>query len=148
MLMNIAVQINESSLSLSYGNLITGEIYFQIGSHCFPGRTWNDFVDVILRWWVQSFIKLTGEVAEECEFLFMDGPFLARAVRVGSDKLSMQFVERGETERVVLSATGNLHSFKDSIVTASNRIIQIAESRCWDSKDIDELKAVVKSIAG
>lgn len=57
--MKVALEIETSSL-LTYDNNrpSTGEIYFQFEDFAFPEKGWNDFVDVILNWWIHNLIEL------------------------------------------------------------------------------------------
>lgn len=86
---------DESTLEKSGYGSITGEIYFQFENFYFPERGWNDFVVVLLGWWIKSAETLeVSSVGTTVEFLFMDGPFYVRGVKTDAAVVTLTFLRR------------------------------------------------------
>jgi hypothetical protein len=76
----------------------TGRLFVQVDDYCFPERDWDDFVVVVLNWWVSNALSLDGAVIE-VDNSFMDGPFSYRTRREpGADDVSITFIRNGQVE--------------------------------------------------
>ncbi len=72
----VSLKIDPSTIKFNIDGNSTGNIYFSInGKKSFPDDEWNDFVDIILNWWINAIIEMIESNLVGCELLFMDGPF-------------------------------------------------------------------------
>lgn len=71
----LKLTISKSNLIINRNRSSTGEFYFGYGSAFFPEKDWNDFIDVVLNWWILAFIDLFEGRENEVNLQFMDGNF-------------------------------------------------------------------------
>ena len=69
--MKIAIKLDSI---VKDGDKIFGNIFFEKSEFVFPERQWNDFVIIILNWWIDELLKLINNNAISAELFFMDGP--------------------------------------------------------------------------
>ena len=141
MIQNVEVKVNEKSLEISSTKAITGEICFNIENQFFPESVWNDFVVVILAWWIEALldlIKLNSSALRE--FDFMDGPYLVRGKKIEDDIINLDFVKKRGGEKTLFSARCSIKQFKNSLLLASRRVIEIIEREKWDSQETKLLR--------
>ena len=50
-----------------------GDIFFEFEKGFFPGENWNDFILIILDWWINAVLDLVDKKKTELDF--MDGPY-------------------------------------------------------------------------
>jgi hypothetical protein len=68
-------------------------IYWQIDAKYYPCYLWDDFVIIVVGWWLVSTTKLwEGSSFEELDF--MDGPYSVRAYRNSGGSI-VEFTARG-----------------------------------------------------
>jgi hypothetical protein len=72
--MAFTVHVDRSSFEKSADDLVTGIVFVEVNGVAFPDRHWNDFVVVILSWWLEALGRVPGSSTPQiCSF--MDGPF-------------------------------------------------------------------------
>jgi hypothetical protein len=72
---DLKITINENSLvPTTFGNTITGQIYWQFKKQFFPEENWDDLVSVLLGWWMPALIRLIRQETDFERFYYMDGP--------------------------------------------------------------------------
>lgn len=70
-----------------------GDIYFEFQGTSFPEKNWNDFILIILHWWLEALKKLPKDA--ETEFHFMDGSFeISVKLEASKKECSLKFIER------------------------------------------------------
>ena len=74
----------DGRLDLS-GKSVTGGIWVNFDDEPFPEHGWDDFAVTLLCWWADETAKLF-DGQEQCEFGFMDGPFVVTALVSPSGK--------------------------------------------------------------
>lgn len=115
----------------------TGQLFIQANNYYFPTNTWNDFVAVVLNWWVTNALSL-DEAAIEVENRFMDGPYSYRARREpGTDTISVVFVRDSYQElskKIEISYKDYLNSLHRGAESFLNEIGSVSD------KDLEELR--------
>jgi len=51
--------IDSGAITRSGGGSISSSVYFKMGDRYFPGKGWNDFVVIILGWWIKSIMDIS-----------------------------------------------------------------------------------------
>lgn len=93
-----AEKTDETVERILAGRTATGGLVVQAGDYRFPEAEWDDFVAVVLNWWVSNALALDGAVLE-VENRFMDGPFSYRVRREpGAENITITFVRNGQEE--------------------------------------------------
>jgi len=77
------VIVRPETLAVTGCNAI-GDIHCELSRGVrFPATDWNDFVVVVLGWWIAQVLPLRCGFEGEAELRFMDGPFRIRIVNHG-----------------------------------------------------------------
>lgn len=140
----LLVEADQHTVELSAHNAVTGEVHLRVGSVCFPDARWNDFLIVLLSWWLQALLDLFESESDCFEFCFMDGPFKARGTLLDSCTVSVEFIEdklRGE--RTVMTRTGSMMALKRSLIQAAEETMQTIKAHDWRPNDFDRLGTVL-----
>jgi hypothetical protein len=126
---------------------ITGNIYFMIDYHrYFPDQDWSDFVVIILSWWIKSCKGIiVSEVGRTYEFDFMDGTSTVVAKKINETQIELLFSE-GSLEEVNFSGVFAIRQLRDSLLSATKKVIRAIDRKMWSSKEIDELKDLTISL--
>lgn len=141
--------IGENNVKLGSNNgLITGEIYFKINDYYFPERNWNDFLVIILGWWVNSFINAIKTNANKFEFHFMDGPFLAEAVLKDKNLYEICLLERNKNNKTLVMTTNACQKeLQNMLIKACRKtfkVVSLSNISCDNTNGLrklfDELK--------
>lgn len=138
----IDIKIITETLTLTKGNMITGEIYFSTQNDVFPEKEWRDFVVVIMTWWYDALIRLieSKQNGIEEEFEFMDGPLLIKAVKVSEELLELNFIkEMRSAEQIFFTINISMTNFKSALLKSGKELLIDLDKKNWHSDDIDEL---------
>ncbi len=143
---DVKVNVALESLALTSRKAITGEIYFENAEGYFPDIHWNDFVVVILDWWIEAIDRIEkATVGETDEFLFMDGPYLVRGYKIDSNIMRMDFIKSQLQGEIVLSSINcEVSKFFDSVLIAAKRIVAEINKRKWETNELDKLCIAIK----
>lgn len=145
---DIAVKVKTDSLNIgeNKSRLITGEICFAVGDMFFPELRWNDFVVIVLTWWVETVTTIrTLEIGTTCEFRFMDGPFLVKGLKTGQDTMRMNFVkDKLNGEDILFSVDCKITNLTISLLRSAKEVIEEANKRKWVTKEIADLHSALK----
>ena len=143
---NVKVNVEIESLALTSSKAITGEIYFESTDGCFPEIHWNDFVVVILIWWIEVIGRIKkAAVGESDEFLFMDGPYLVRGCKIDQNIMRMDFVKSQlKGEQILSSMNCDVSSFGESVLTTAKRVVAEINKRKWEANELDKLRSAIK----
>ena len=144
----IDVKVNAAveSLELTSSKAITGEIYFESTNGYFPELHWNDFVVVILIWWIEAIERIEkATVGESDEFLFMDGPYLVRGCKIDQNRMHLDFIKSQlKGEQILSSMNCDVSSFGESVLTTAKRVVAEINKRKWEANEIDKLNIAIK----
>lgn len=118
---------------------ITAVIYFEFeASQRFPDVGWNDFVVVILSWWIDALDQLShGELTTH--FRFMDGPFLVNA-SIQGEIVRLRCIEdrAGVGDRFETSV--NLEEIRREVLSVAGRVSKACNQANINSADLAELR--------
>lgn len=128
------VHFEPASLQRSKKGSITGRIWFEFGVKPFPDLRWDDFVVVILGWWIPS-LQSNARVHR---LRFMDGPYL---LEVHRDHRGTAVVKCVESEAVGGEFQVDFVRLREQILDAGRSALQECKARRWKSRDIEGLAA-------
>lgn len=135
---NTSVESIEKNKS---GN-ITGIINVSVNGFFFPEVNWNDFVIIVLSWWLEGANRILTHASTEETFKFMDGP-LEFKVRRKKNDLEIRFFHKNSLQNNI---SVNCKLFLDEIVQSAQKIIDKCKYENWESKEISDLKGLLSSI--
>lgn len=123
---------------------IHGTIFFETKDFKFPDALWNDFVVVILGWWIQNLYEARRDEKLQIKFLFMDGPVEVRVKFVG-DTCQMRFIRRwSDTSDIIGSAIVSYDELTSNLIDVAQDVIVKADQNKWKTRGLATLKQVVK----
>ena len=137
--MAFLVRVDRSSFERNSDGLITGVLFVELDGEAFPDHRWNDFVVVVLSWWLEALAALPGGVSPlVCSF--MDGPFQFEVQPDAVDKCRVKLVDRRRTASLVEREVP-IRDVVDAVLGAAREVLEYCESSGWASPDIDKLGA-------
>jgi len=143
----IDIRVSEQSFELSQSK-ITGEICFVIDNQFFPEQNWNDFVVVILSWWLESLMKLIlSDDGSSYDFSFMDGPLLVRGKKIDNDIINLEFVRKKlNGDEIQLTARCSVNELRESLIGAARKTVKILEAKMWVTEETRKLRKLLNSL--
>jgi hypothetical protein len=130
--------IDQGSLELAQG-AITGKIHVSNTKNAFPEPEWNDFVVVILGWWLDAAAQIFDGRKRDGLFQFMDGPFsIAVSSRPGPDlALTLQ---AGPKRRIVETWTCEAQAVRLELVRSASAVLAECRVNGWKTDDTASLE--------
>jgi hypothetical protein len=135
----INILIDKNSIE-NNNNKITGKICFYINNNYFPDSDWNDFLVIVLNWWIDSLVNIISNNKLYYDFMFMDGPFLVRVNLKNEKKIKLNLIKRGIKEKAIYSCESDINELAEVIFKTTKEIINFVEYKNWISDEINELK--------
>jgi hypothetical protein len=134
------IRVLTDTITKSTSGLITGKIHVEADGFLFPEYEWDDFVVIILGWWLEAIAGLTSGSNKSCVCRFMDGPFQFN-IEVKDPKVwKIQFIRTGWTTDECLSeSTFAPQEIIGSVSSAAESVINLCQEGGWASTDITSL---------
>jgi hypothetical protein len=127
-----------STLSQSKMGSVTGVVYFDFGSgRKFPGEGWNDFVAVILSWWMVALQKI--QAGEKAELRFMDGPYWISTVPQGPIVL-LRCTEDRNGAGVLYEVAVGIEDLKRELLTFARQLSSACAQANIQAAELGEIK--------
>ncbi|GGD64359.1 hypothetical protein GCM10011514_30410 [Emticicia aquatilis] len=131
----IILQISVGEFSKTSFGSITSGVYFEVNKKFFPEKDWNDFVVVVLSFWLDEIIKMKTSNCDNGSFLFMDGPLKFTIDRVGN----LYFFKGYNRNKNILDEQIEYEEFITTIISAAIKTLNIVREKEWQNKDIESL---------
>jgi hypothetical protein len=140
-----ALIIEVNSLKLPSAGSATGMISLAISGMKFPAG-WNDFVVVLMSWWVQALLRLVrGESSHEI-VPFMDGPYAVEVEMAPAGKLSLRALQGPDRNSEVASGERNAISFIQELIAQSVQLLEACRRQNWWSNDAEILESSLEAL--
>lgn len=144
---NVRVCVDESSMAFSKNKLVTGIVFFDFEKYQFPQKEWNDFVVVILTWWLDALKNIVAKGYKAEEFRFMDGPMCIEVTVLSGDRCKIACIDERNDDGPEFSGTYSLAEIFDSVISTARAVCDICRARNWESDDIDDLNQVIRALS-
>lgn len=129
--------VNPSTIRQS-GKQIFAEIYFQFNYESyFPERGWDDFVVIILNWWIESTILSCSGVDSIC--YFMDGPYYF-VIEPENDNFNVVFISKKNEKEIIYSKSIKQKDFLRLLLKITNIVLREVMNKHMVSEEIVKLK--------
>jgi hypothetical protein len=138
------IAVDPNSLERSKNGAITGVIYFNFDHYKFPEIGWNDFVVVILGWWLEAIKRFTRRMTETEDLRFMDGQLRVRITNNDEETCMIECIDDGRGSVVEYSTIILIEDLLSAAIHVGNSILGICEANTWDSDDINILKKLTE----
>jgi hypothetical protein len=132
----MAIKIDLDSISIEV-NKIFGNIYFENENIVFPERQWNDFILIVVNWWLESLSKFVADKSLSVELFFMDGSFSIKINRLDDNILKLYFVSENQikgTETVLM------RNFVKDFLKEANTLIRFINKLDKNNEELGLLK--------
>ena len=127
---------------------VHGAIYFQTEKTTFPDDLWDDFVTVILSWWIYNLATVHINVEAEFKFLFMDGPVEIRG-RYEDNICKLTFVRRySNAEDIFDEVTVAYDDLMICLINVARSVVKFADEKGWETEDVISLGKTVTQYGG
>jgi hypothetical protein len=143
----VCLVVQLTSISVRPNGSATGDIWIDASSIQFPARHWNDFVVVVLMWWVAALGRLLiGDSTREV-VRFMEGPYQVEVslLPVGG----LQFISQSGAGRFATQQLGEAapEMFARSLLDQSADVLEICRKNGGWSQDCEDLQEACGSLA-
>jgi hypothetical protein len=133
--------IEPKSLRLSPSGKALANIWLQINGLQFPMNHWNDFVVVIMSWWVLALLRLVSGVSSQEIVHFMDGPYAVEVAALPSGMLRFRALTRSSRDREVATGEEPINPFVLGLIAQTREVLEECKRQAWWSKDAEILES-------
>lgn len=124
---------------------ITGTIVWRIEDVSFPDDAWNDFVIVVLGWWLRAVNRLLRGISTSETLDLMDGPYSLICESSGH-LVDCRFVERRTNQMQIATWSGETRELAKQILIAGRHAFRICQENGWMNSDIRLLESMVNTL--
>jgi hypothetical protein len=138
---NPFIVVDPATFRMSKMGLVTGMIHIQINGRSFPEKDWDDFVIIILNWWLKELILSISKGADTFNCLFMDGPFSFTVKKDNSDNSIREifFVHRHTGSQMEVAGKVPLMALIDGFLAVSKTTINSCAEKDWKGQEAEKL---------
>ena len=133
----LSICVFPESLVKTETNSITGMFYVKLGDFVFPDDKWNDFIVVILDWWLNNLLLISDNSIHKITCNFMDGSFRFEINPKVGDFCEINFYSNNS---FILNGTINKLVLINDMLSASNTVLRTCQKNSWSTTDIKKLK--------
>lgn len=138
--------VEYETLHQSKSGTITGVMYFDSLSEQFPEAGWNDFIVVVMGWWIPELASLTNGSANTAELSFMDGPYTLKVVKTENGDFSLFRTDGKQSIQFVTLSKIDFEKFVVRLKKSARKIVEECEKKSWKSDDLSTLKQILSRI--
>jgi hypothetical protein len=120
-------------------DLVTGEISVRLGDTSFPDAHWNDFVVVIMSWWLEEILKIVTGTGTRSYCRFMDGPYWFAIDVRPHDRMVVRCMEKRKVETCTSEGVCVRESVLSAMLSAADVVIRKCQEESWFSSDLESL---------
>jgi hypothetical protein len=131
---------DESTLHQSKKGSITGVVYFDFGDILFPDDRWNDFVVVVVTWWLSALEKLERGIDREVVLQFMDGPYRITLTRQDATTVLLSCIEDRRNGGVLHEERVELPALTAQVRRLARKVASACSRNHLQSSDLDVLR--------
>lgn len=124
----------------------TAGIWLTLNGYHFPMIGWNDFVVVVLGWWVAAVLRLLQNDSASERIHFMDGPYAVEISKMPSDRFQLRMFAGPNGGREVAVGEAEVRQFIGELSSQSRKLLDECRSRGWWSRDAEDLKSHLQNM--
>lgn len=133
------IVFDPSTLRQSKKGSVTGVVFFDFGAaRQFPGSGWNDFVIVILNWWLAALERLI-QGQPKADLRFMDGPYWITAIAHGPSLL-LRCIEDRTDAGPPYDVLVRVEDLKRELMTFARQLSNACAQAHIQSAELNELR--------
>lgn len=131
--------VDHESLELSRG-AITGRIHVSNARSTFPEPEWNDFVVVILGWWLDAAAQIFDGRQRDVQFQFMDGPFSIAVSSRPGPTLELTLQAGPKRRRTVETWACEAQAVRRELIRSASTVLATCGANGWKTDDTAALE--------
>lgn len=136
-----SVVAEADSVRVRLGGPATANIWVLIDGCEFPAHGWNDFVVVVLGWWVAALLLLLRNVSTQETVNFMDGPYAVEVSKTPTGMLQFRALEGADRSNEVAIGEAHAVPFVLGLISQSREILAECKRQGWWSEDAEALES-------
>lgn len=119
---------------------ITGKICVETATITFPEIEWNDFVVIIIEWWLKELTSLTTGECTKGTCRFMDGPFEFQIDARDPERWLIHFIRKGKfsDEQIAWNELAP-DTVIAGVMSGAKSIIDVCQQKEWHSPELTSL---------
>jgi hypothetical protein len=141
-----SIVVEVSSVRVRPGGPATANIWLIIDGYEFPTQRWNDFVVVVLGWWVAAFLVLLRNTSTRETMHFMDGPYAVEVSKTPSGILKFRALEGAGRTREMATGEGPLMPVVLGLISQAHEILEECKRQGWWSRDAEALESSLAAL--
>jgi len=118
----------------------TGIIFFDFGKYQFPEVGWNDFVLVILNWWLIALQNIVSGKSDKEEFRFMEGPLYLVLNKIDRDRIVIECFDEASGENAEYSEEYHISDIIEAVISSAKKIEKFALKQGYENNDLREIR--------
>ncbi len=143
----ITVHTEPKSIEQSKNQAITGLIFFDFGHYQFPEKGWNDFIVVVLSWWLAAFENIILDSVDNEELRFMDGPLYVTVKKLDKDIFRIGCFNEKMGNGAEFSGEYSITEIINAVLNVAKTVESVCSKNGWDTDEIRWLKVAIKKVA-
>lgn len=144
--MRTFIHADADSVEARVAGPATGNVWLTIGGHAFPAHRWNDFIVVVLSWWVVAVLRLLRKTSERELVHFMDGPYAVEIFNMPGGVLRFRALEGAQRNHERAVGEASVAGFVAELMARSYEVLDACRQRNWWSPDADKLQTYLKEL--
>jgi hypothetical protein len=140
------VVIDESQLRQNPDGSITGVVFWIVNNAPFPDNAWNDFIIVVLDWWIRGLIRMLRDHSPVEIMTFMDGPYEIRCTCNDGATAVIDCIDRHGASRVIASANTTIQHLATMMSAVVTRLLRACHQRRFTNADIVSLERSLRQL--
>jgi hypothetical protein len=137
--------VDANSLETRLKGPALGDLRIVINGCDFPSARWNDFVVVVLGWWIDAILRLLNKINAQETVNFMDGPYAVEITAVSSSILQFRTIG-GTVKTDVAVGEALIVPFSQELIAQSRQVLNECIRQNWWSNDAQRLQSLLKSL--
>lgn len=145
---DVRIVVDKKSLDFTDDAKLVGTMFIKFDNKSFPDNRWNDFVVVVLKWWLDAFDRgLREGPGRSFRLRFMDGPFWVDVLLRDLGRARFTFNEDRLNGPLVHGiAEVDLNTFLDSVLLSSREVLLVCQAKKYASPDIETLQNLLSKV--
>ncbi len=138
--MRTSIHVDADSVEERVAGPATGNVWLTVGGQAFPAHQWNDFIVVVLSWWVVAMVRLLRKASEREVVHFMDGPYAVEVFNLPGGVLRFRALEGARRDRERAVGEESAAGFVAELMARAHEVLDACRQRNSWSPGADKLR--------
>jgi hypothetical protein len=144
--MALSIVVDPKTIELHPDGVVTGVVYWDADGIAFPESCWNDFVLVVIEWWLAAILRILKDETTVERMDFMDGPFCV-VIEVERNSLKLSFIERrSSAHKIAITMSVTREALCRAAIATAEQLVQACLSLGISSSDFLRIQELGKAL--